>query len=88
MYIYIEIYILVYVFGCTQRGREEGVSLLATQQFSVNRHPKETKNLSLRMVKYNHVHGASIVLTTLKTLLILCKFQHSSLRSILKTDIV
>ena len=86
MYIYIEIYILVYVFGCTQQG----------QQFSANRQPKKTtnrqrkktKNLSLRMVKYNHIHGASILSTTLKTLLILCKFQHSSLRTILKTDIV
>ena len=78
MYIYIEIYILVYVFGCTQRG----------QQFSTNRQPKKTKNLSLRMVKYNHIHRASILSTTLKTLLILCKFQHSSLRTILKTDIV
>ena len=78
MYIHIEIYILVYVFGCTQWG----------QQFSANRQPKKTKNLSLRMVKYNHIHGASILSTTLKTLLILCKFQHSSLRTILKTDIV
>ena len=49
---------------------------------------KKTKNLSLRMVKYNHIHGASILSTTLKRLLILCKFQHSSLRTILKTDIV
>ena len=86
MYIYIEIYILVYVFGCTQLGQQ--FSANCQPKKTTNRQPKKTKNLSLRMVKYNHIHGASILSTTLKTLLILCKFQHSSLRTILKTDIV
>ena len=37
-----------------------GFSLVATQQLFANRQLKKTKNLSLRMVKYNHIHGAFI----------------------------
>ena len=57
MYVYIYISICIWLHSKGTRG---GFSLLDTQQFSANRQPKKTKNLSLRMVKYNHIHGAFI----------------------------
>ena len=54
---YVCMYVCIWLQSAGTRG---GFSLLATQQFSANRQPKKTKNLSLRMVKYNHIHGAFI----------------------------